>query len=99
MNIGKNLKQLRELKELTLEEVGNYIGVKKATVQRYESGEIDIKRTIAIKLAEILGVTPAEIMGWGEEKPTLTSLEQKIIEKYRKTPEMQAAVHKLLGIK
>jgi len=64
MNLGERLKKLREMRNLTLEEVGNHIGVNKATVQRYESGNIDIKRHIAIKLAEIFKVSPTYIMGW-----------------------------------
>lgn len=64
MNIGERIKQLRETRSLTLEQVGAYVGVKKTTVQRYETGEIDIKRTIAIKLAEILNTNPSYIMGW-----------------------------------
>ena len=64
MEIGDRIRLLREQRELTLEQVGEYVGVNKATVQRYESGEIDIKRTTAIKLAEILGTNPAYIMGW-----------------------------------
>lgn len=64
MNIGERIKALRENLNLTLEDVGDYIGVNKATVQRYESGNIDIKRNIAIKLSEILKTTPSYIMGW-----------------------------------
>lgn len=64
MNIGDRIRQLREQLGLTQEEVGNKIGVTKATVNRYETGEIDIKRTIAIKLADVLNSTPSHIMGW-----------------------------------
>lgn len=64
MNIGNRIRQLREQLALTQEDVGNRIGVTKATVNRYETGEIDIKRTIAIKLADVLNTTPAYIMGW-----------------------------------
>ena len=53
MNIGQRLKQLRDEKQLTQEDVGNIIGVTKATVNRYETGEIDIKRTIAVKLSKV----------------------------------------------
>ena len=107
MEIGTHLRYLRERKGLTLEEVGNYLGVNKATVQRYESGEIDIKRIVAIQLAEILGSTPSEIMGWGtqltfidmnEQNFIATPLERQIIQQYRDMPEMREAVHKILGI-
>jgi len=64
MNIGERIKSLRENRNLTQEQVGDFLGVNKATVQRYECGIIDIKRTTAIKLAEILGTTPSYIMGW-----------------------------------
>lgn len=69
MDIGARIKQLRERRGLTLEQVGEYVGVNKATVQRYESGEIDIKRNVAIKLAEVLHSDPAYIMGWADELP------------------------------
>ncbi len=75
MDIGFRIKQRRESLGLTLEDVGNYIGVNKATVQRYESGNIDIKRNIAIKLSEILKTTPSYIMGWDE--PELSPLPKK----------------------
>lgn len=82
MNIGSRLKALREARGLTLEQVGDYVGVNKATVQRYEIGNIDIKRNVAIKLAECLNTTPSYIMGWTddpfrpevEEKPTPDSV-------------------------
>ncbi|NCE74860.1 XRE family transcriptional regulator [Anaerotruncus sp. X29] len=67
MNIGQRIKALRELRGLTLEQVGNYLNVNKATVQRYETGDIDIKRTVAIKLSEILNTTPSYIMGWTDD--------------------------------
>lgn len=73
MNIGNRLKELREARGLTLEQVGAYVGVNKATVQRYEIGNIDIKRNVAIKLAECLGTSPAYIMGWTDDPSAATS--------------------------
>lgn len=67
MNIGDRIRNLREKCSLTQEEVGKKIGVTKATVNRYETGEIDIKRTIAIKLADVLNTTPQYIMGWDDD--------------------------------
>ena len=74
INIGDRIKTLREARDLTLEQVGEYLGVSKATVQRYECGNIDIKRRIAIKLAEILHTTPAYIMGWVDTPHTPNKL-------------------------
>ena len=67
MDIGSRVKALREARGLTLEQVGAFIGVNKATVQRYEIGNIDIKRNVAIKLAECLGTSPSYIMGWTDD--------------------------------
>jgi transcriptional regulator with XRE-family HTH domain len=59
------IKQRRELLGLTLLEIANRLGVKEATVQRYESGEIkNIKHTTIVRLAEILHTTPTYLMGW-----------------------------------
>lgn len=53
---------------LTMEELGKRIGVSKATIQRYESGEIkNVRRDKITKLAEALEVTPAYLMGWKEQ--------------------------------
>jgi transcriptional regulator with XRE-family HTH domain len=69
MGISEKIKSRRDGLGLTLQEVGDHIGVSKATVQRYESGEIkNLKLETIEKLAEILKTTPAYLMGWEEEK-------------------------------
>lgn len=92
MTIGSRLRTLRERYNLTQEDVGQKIGVSKATVNRYETGEIDIKRTIAIKLAKVFNTSPAYIMGWTDEiiptnsdtsSSTLSEDEQKILKNFR----------------
>lgn len=58
------LRVIRTAKGLTLEEVGDYVGVSKTTVQRWESGNIqNMRRDRISKLAHILGITPDEIVG------------------------------------
>ena len=66
--IGERIKDLRTKKCQTLEEVGKFIGVSRATVQRYESGKIPGIPSDKIELlAVFFNVTPAYIMGWEEE--------------------------------
>lgn len=71
---------MKELKDLireqrartgkTFEQIGKEIGVAKATVQRWESGEIkDMRRDKLVALARALETTPAYLMGW-EDSPT-----------------------------
>jgi len=69
MDFGERLKDLRETRGFTLEEVGKYIGKDKSTVLRYETGYVDIKRHIAIKLSELYQVSPTYILGWTDSLP------------------------------
>lgn len=103
MNVGKRIKAAREKQGLTLEQVGNYLGVTKTTVMRYETGEVGIKRNTAIKLANILKTTPAYIMGWEEQELpddniSLTKHEKQLVLAYRANSNMQSAIDKLLNI-
>lgn len=62
------VKKRREQLNLTMEELGNKVGVSKATVQRWESGEIkNVRRDKITKLADALETSPAYLMGWDDE--------------------------------
>lgn len=64
MDLGKRIKERREHKGLTLEEVGEYVGVTKSTVRKWETGDIEnMKRDKIAKLAEVLSVSPLYVMG------------------------------------
>ncbi|MCQ2317234.1 MAG: helix-turn-helix domain-containing protein [Bacteroidales bacterium] len=67
MDIGEKIKQLRTEKDMTLEELGNIVGVGKSTVRKWECGMIaNMRRDKIAKIAGALGVTPAYLMGWEE---------------------------------
>ena len=76
--LQERIKERRLASGLTLSEVAELIGVKEATVQRYESGEIkNIKHTTIVKLSEIFRCTPQYLMGWSDmliEPDSLESL-------------------------
>lgn len=64
MEIGKLIKQRRLELKLTLEEVGNAVGVGKSTVKKWEDGYIaNMKRDKIASLAKVLQISPAIIMG------------------------------------
>ncbi len=68
MGLSNILRKRRKELGLTLAEIADKMGVSEATVQRWESGNIKNMRQERIsKLAEILCVTPAYLMGWEEE--------------------------------
>ena len=65
-NMGDRIKRLRSENNMTLEELGNKVGVGKSTVRKWENGIIaNMRRDKIAKLATALGVTPAYLMGWG----------------------------------
>lgn len=68
MTFGERLKKLREQYDMTLEEVGNYIGVKRPTVFKYENGIItNIPSDKIEAIARLFSVSPAYLMGWTDD--------------------------------
>lgn len=69
MEMGQKIYNLRIQKGLTLEELGNMVGVGKSTVRKWENGMIaNMKRDKILKVSEALDTTPAYLMGWKEEE-------------------------------
>lgn len=71
----------------TLLYIADQLGVKEATVQRYESGDIkNIKHETVVSIAEILRCDPAYLMGWQESPISSSSLsadEDKLLNIYK----------------
>lgn len=63
MKIGEKIKQLRLEKGLTQEELGLILGVKKAAIQKYESGQVqNLKMDTIKKLCETFNKFPAHFI-------------------------------------
>lgn len=68
MDLGEKIKTLRIQQGLTLEEVGERVGVGKSTVRKWESGQIaNMRRDKIALVAKALCVSPAYLMGWTDE--------------------------------
>ena len=66
---ASRMKALRKSLGLTLEQVGNVVGVGKSTVRKWETGEIaNLRRDKIAKLAEALRTTPGYLMGWEDQQ-------------------------------
>lgn len=66
MTIGERVKEARLRKGYTQEELARLLGYKSRTsVNKIEMGR-DIPRSMVVRLADILDVTPAYLMGWDE---------------------------------
>lgn len=69
MNTGDRIKQRRIELGLTVDELAEKIGKSRATIYRYENGDIENMPTPILEpLAKALETTPADLMGWSEEK-------------------------------
>lgn len=69
MTIGDRIKQRRIELGLTADDLANRIGKSRATVYRYENGDIEsFPTTVLEPLAEALQTTPANLMGWDKEE-------------------------------
>lgn len=67
--LNENIKKIRIEKNITQEQLGNFVGVNKATIQRYENGIIsNIPSDKIEKIAKCLNVSPAYLMGWEDEE-------------------------------
>ena len=67
-NLSTVLKARRKDLGLTLAQIADEMGVSEATVQRWESGNIkSIRHNKVVKLAQLLDVSPAQLMGWDIE--------------------------------
>ena len=67
MNVNERIKQRRQQLGLNVNDIAEALGISRATLYRYESHEIEkLPISIVEPLAEILGTTPAELMGWEE---------------------------------
>lgn len=67
-NIGKRIKERRKLLNLSVDDLALKIGKNRATIYRYENGNIkDLPISILEILAQSLETTPAYLMGWNQK--------------------------------
>lgn len=84
MSKGLRIKELREAKNLTQEELAKLLNTKRQTISKYEKGIVtNIPSDRIEELAKILDSTPEYILGWEEEKPVnddgLTESQRELI--------------------
>lgn len=85
MDFGQKIKQIRKSKGMSLEQVGDIVGVGKSTVRKWETGDIaNMRRDKIALLANALGVEPSYLMGWTDEQhEVITEEELELIKAYR----------------
>ena len=97
MTIGEMIRNRRKELDKTQDDIARAVGVTKATVSRWESGDIHkMKRTMIRDLARELQLDP---MLFFRREEVLFPDEQEIIDAYRAADELtKAMVRRALGI-
>ena len=72
--IGQRIKTLRKSKGLNQQDLANLLGNSLRTVQKYETGEIEVSIAIVNELAKLLDTTPTFILGYETDREPLRSL-------------------------
>ena len=90
MEMGEKIKMLRKRNSMTLEELGNRVGVGKSTVRKWENGMIaNMRKDKITKIASALDCSPAYLLGWEESESS---------SKDAKPLSLQVKNHRLINI-
>lgn len=100
MTIGERIKELRISKGISQIDLAEKTGSSKQTIYKYENGIVtNIPSDKLESIANILGCTPAYLMGWNEKKtvPVFEPEHIELIDLYsRLEPEQKQTVMSLL---
>ena len=78
---GTRIKYLRELAQLSQEELGRRVGLQRAAINKYEKGSVtNIPIATIEKIAQVFDVSPTFIVGWDDSYSNPLSAEVKVIQ-------------------
>lgn len=78
---GTRIKELRQLAEMSQEELGRRIGVQRAAINKYEKGTVEnIPIHTIEKIAKIFDVSPTYIVGWNGDEGNPLAVEVKVLQ-------------------
>ena len=73
-NMGDIIKRLRIENNMTLEQLGDKVGVGKSTVRKWENGMIaNMRRDKIAKIADVFNVSPSYLIGWDNNVGPITN--------------------------
>lgn len=61
---ANNIRKYRKMKGMTLQELGDKVGMTRSAISKYELDKIPIKNNVLEKIAQALNVSPLTLMGW-----------------------------------
>ena len=66
LNLGHKIRKIRELKNLSQENMAEALGIKQSSYRKWETGEVKINEDKLNKVAMIIGVEPDVIRNYSE---------------------------------
>jgi transcriptional regulator with XRE-family HTH domain len=67
LQIGQKIKKLRELKNFTQSHLASELGITQSAYSKIELGETEVSYTKLTKIAQVLGMSPEEIMTFNDQ--------------------------------
>lgn len=100
MSMGTKIRELREARGMSLEDVAKLCGTTRQAIYKYENEIVtNIPYDRIILLAKALNTTPSQLFDWEEDKKissdeegSLTEGEKQVLELFRAIPEDQQPV-------
>ena len=95
MTIGQRIREARERKDMTLDEVAKRCNTTKQTIFKYENEIVtNIPYDKIVLLSNALDVSPSYLFGWEEKEfspsePQLTEGEKVLLDLFNRVPEDQ----------
>lgn len=75
MTTGERIKELRISHNMTLDELGEKVGVQKSCIKKYELDKVDLKRSTIKALADALGCSPLYLLGLDDSEPDVDPID------------------------
>lgn len=87
MTMGERIAYYREKQGLTMDQLGEMLGVQRSAINKYEKGYVEnIKRSVIKQMADIFGISPCTLM-WGDESErqseNLSAAERDLLTAFR----------------
>ena len=67
MKMYKRIRDLREDRDISQQQMAEYLNISQSTYSRYESGYLDVPSEVLIKLAQYYGVSTDYILDISDE--------------------------------
>lgn len=96
--------RIRELRremrpKLSMERLGEIIGVSKVTISDLERGEVALTLDYMRRISEVLGVLPADLLSTRDNPDSLSIEERRLVEQLRNaSPEQREQLHRVADV-